>query len=362
MKKVMALSLALCLLLAGCGTRLDKSTRLRKYKDSATSEQVYKISKDAFSDLGATKLSVGIVKDGRVKFMNFGGASEDTIYQIGTMTQMFTCITALDYIDMDEPVSTYLEAYEKNKLKMPSNAITGSMLATHTAGFDNWPDDALYKQNPYFGYSDRKLFSYVARTGLLYEPGTQARESAVGIGLLGNVLEAKQKGWAKSVGMIGSSVFQRVGMYSTFAKVPNSKTDFRVMGHDAEGNIVQFQNYNALRSAAGYYSSTYDMMLFAAACMDQISSYDGKKPSFAENAKEAFSVHYEDEENAYGYGCHAVGTEDGTVFWQSSELGGFGGFFAISPDTGAGVVVLCDRSVAVDELGFDLISALSKGE
>lgn len=362
MKKILALSLALCLLLTGCGTRLDKSTRLRKFKDDATADALYQTAQTAADSMDGAKLSIGIVRDGRVRFFSFGGASEDTLYELGTLTQLFTCITALDYLDMDIPVSTYLDAYPDNTLTLPDNSITASMLATHTAGFANWPDDLPDNGNPCFGYTDRRLFNYVARAKLLYEPGTHASESAIGIGLLGNIMEAKQKGWAKVTGMISSSVFQRVGMYSTLIDVPESKASLRALGHDENGDVAEFRSYDALAAAAAFYSSAYDMTLFAAACMDQISTYDGKTPSFPDQAKKAFSIQYDGEGGARGYGCLAQQTDAGTVFWQSSTLGGFGGYFALCPEAGTGVIVLCDHSISMEELGLNLITVLSEGE
>lgn len=361
MKKITALALVLCLLLSGCGTRFDKASPFKKFRDDALSSALQQLSADAYGELGTGKLSVGVLRDGRVRFYSFGGASEDTVYSIGLLTQMLTGIAAQNYLDMDAPAVSYLG----EGLTLPTwngQEITVGQLATQTAGLADWPDNLMPGDNPCFGYSDRRFFNYLAQAKLLYEPGTEARNSAVSAALLGNLMEWEVGGKnTRDINLVSAKVIARAGMLSTYMAVPKSDSVPRTVGHYPNGAVSSFRQYDAMGTAAAGYSSAYDMLIFAAACMDQISSYDGASPSFPKLAREAFTAHYEGADGGRGYGCRIDALDGQTVAWQQSVFGGFGAYFGMCMDKGTAVIVLCDRECAVTEIGERLLERLNSG-
>ena len=361
MKKIMALALALCLLLTGCGTRLDKTSPLKKLDDDSLAAALEQAARAGYDVLGTEMLSVGVLRDGRVRFYYFGGATEDTIYELGLLTQLFTGISMLSYLDLDEPAEDYFGGV----VDLPDwngAEITVRQLATQTAGLPDWPDNL-----PARGvYRDAAFLTYLSQTALLYEPGTEARDSVSSVALLGNLMEWSVGGAAvRDVNLLNTRVMRRVKMYATVAEVTEARQSLMAAGHEADGGKPPVRDYDPEYSSMGcataFYSTAYDMMLFAAACMDQISSDDGASPTLPELAEQAFSRQYSDEDGGRGFGCRVDDLGFGDVAWQSSVLGGFGGYFALCPDAGTAVVLLGDTAVSMEELGTTLISTLSQG-
>ena len=120
MKKLLSLTLCLLLLLCGCGiTRFDKVSPFHQFTDGEAAEQVRRLCAAFYEDQALTGMSVGILKDGEVAFYNFGvketGGSpvtEDTVYELGTMSELFTGIMFSEwvgrgYLTEDQPLATY---------------------------------------------------------------------------------------------------------------------------------------------------------------------------------------------------------------------------------------------------------------
>jgi serine-type D-Ala-D-Ala carboxypeptidase/endopeptidase len=118
----------------------------------------------------------------------------DTVYEIGSMTKVFTSLILMDMVQKGEvaltdPISKYLPA----TVKVPERndkKITLADLSTQSSGLPRMPTnftptDAL---NPYADYSVEQMYQFISGYELTRDIGEKYEYSNLGVGLLGHVL------------------------------------------------------------------------------------------------------------------------------------------------------------------------------
>ena len=118
----------------------------------------------------------------------------DTIFEIGSVTKVFTSLLLADMVQRGEvaladPVAKCLPPVAK----MPERnrrSIALVDLATHTSGLPRLPTNMSPKDpnNPYADYSVEQLYRFLSRYQLSRDIGSQYEYSNLGGGLLGYVL------------------------------------------------------------------------------------------------------------------------------------------------------------------------------
>jgi serine-type D-Ala-D-Ala carboxypeptidase/endopeptidase len=121
----------------------------------------------------------------------------DTIFELGSVTKVFTALLLADMVHRGEvgltdPVAQYLPA----EVKMPERGgrqITLQDLATHTSGLPPMPSNFEPKDanNPFADYSVKQLYQFLSGYQLTRDIGSQYEYSNVGGGLLGQVLATR---------------------------------------------------------------------------------------------------------------------------------------------------------------------------
>ena len=115
----------------------------------------------------------------------------DTIFEIGSVTKVFTSLLLSDMVQRGEvaladPVAKYLPP----EVKVPERggrAITLVDLSTHTSGLPRMPSNFHPKDpaNPYADYTAEQLFEFISSYQLTRDIGSQFEYSNLGGGLLG---------------------------------------------------------------------------------------------------------------------------------------------------------------------------------
>jgi len=118
----------------------------------------------------------------------------DTVFEIGSMTKVFTSLLLADMVQhgevaLDDSVAKYLPA----SVKMPQRngrQITLVDLATHTSDLPPLPTNFTPKDpaNPYADYTVEQLYQFLSSYQLTRDIGSQYQYSNLGGGLLGHVL------------------------------------------------------------------------------------------------------------------------------------------------------------------------------
>ena len=101
----------------------------------------------------------------------------DTVFEIGSITKVFTSLLLADMaqrgeVRLDDPIAKYLPASAKVP-ERDGRQITLVDLATHTSGLPRMPANFRPKDpaNPYADYSDEQLYSFLSSYDLIRDIG-----------------------------------------------------------------------------------------------------------------------------------------------------------------------------------------------
>jgi D-alanyl-D-alanine-carboxypeptidase/D-alanyl-D-alanine-endopeptidase len=192
--------------------------------------------------------------------------SGDTVFEMGSVTKVFTSLLLADMVQkgevsLDDPVAKYLPAM----VKMPTRngrVITLVDLATHTSGLPRLPTNLKPKDpaNPYADYSVEQMYEFLSSYELTRDIGSKYEYSNLGGGLLGHVLALKAgKSYEE---LVESRICGPLGMHDTrITLTPEMKARLAV-GHDASMNSVANWDLPTLAGAGAIRSTANDMLTF----------------------------------------------------------------------------------------------------
>jgi serine-type D-Ala-D-Ala carboxypeptidase/endopeptidase len=336
----------------------------------------------------ASGLAVGLVSDRGTQVVGFGRVSEvnshppsgDTIFEIGSVSKVFTSLLLAQMTFDDSGDLTLTDPVQKvlgESLSLPKGAereITLLHLATHTSGLPRSPDnlDPKDPNNPFVDYSVDQLRRFLAHHKLVCEPGTRFEYSNLGVGLLGYVLAVKSGKSYES--LIRDRICKPLGMADTGITLDKTHQARRTQGHDADGNPVRDWDWDVLAGAGAIHSTVADMLKFLAANLTP------KKTSFGSAIAASHLISFKslDDEDGVGLGWRirqrvaldddsALGVarrmhSDGRVIWHGGDTGGYSTFVGFWPEKRVGVVVLANtKCLKVQLFGFCLLELLRAG-
>jgi len=120
--------------------------------------------------------------------------NEKTIFDIGSITKLFTALLLSDMVSrgevrLDEPVAELLPAGTRVPLRN-GKVITLRDLASHYSGLPRVPTDLGrdHYDDPYARYAAEELYGFLATHELIRTPGDSFEYSNLGVGLLGHAL------------------------------------------------------------------------------------------------------------------------------------------------------------------------------
>ena len=283
----------------------------------------------------------------------------DTIFEIGSMTKVFTSLILMDMaqkgeVAVTDPISKYLPA----SVKVPERngkKITLQDLATQSSGLPRMPDNFKPKDelNPYADYTPEKLYEFLSGYTLTRDIGAQFEYSNLGVGLLGQVLSLRAGMDYES--LVKARVLGPLEMKSTsITLTPEMKARLAV-GHGANLNAVPNWDIAVLAGAGGLRSSANDMLTFLAANLGYI------KTPLAAAMEAELSIRRPaggpDMQIAYNW---LIQTKDGkSIVWHNGGTGGYRTYMGFDPKSRTGVVVLSNLASAAgpDDIGRHLLDA-----
>ena len=321
--------------------------------------------------VGAENLGIGMVvgvidSKGR-RVVGYGSPAKndkrpingDTIYEIGSMTKVFTSLVLMDMVrkgevSLTDPVAKYLPA----GVKIPERngkKITLADLSTQSSGLPRMPNNFHPKDesNPYADYSPELLYEFLSGYELTRDIGSKYEYSNLGVGLLGHALSLRAG--MDYEAMVRSRICEPLGMNSTRVKLTADMKARLAIGHSAGLSEVPNWDLTALAGAGAIRSSANDMLIFlaanlgytktplAAAMADEVSI---RKPTGLPNMEIAYAWH--------------IQTKDGrSIIWHNGGTGGYRTYMGFDPKNRTGVVVLSNISSAAgpDDIGRHILDA-----
>jgi len=282
----------------------------------------------------------------------------DTLFEIGSITKVFTALLAADMaqrgeVKLDDPVQKYLPA----AVKMPQRngkQITLIDLATHTSGLPRMPENFRPKDpnDPYADYTVDALYSFLSSYELHRDIGIKYLYSNLGFGLLGQALA--QRAGMDYEKLVITRICAPLGMNSTRITLAEPLRQRFAVGHMSDLVGAHEWNIPALAGAGALRSSANDLLTFLAAMM----GYTDNPLAAAQKATLAIErpTGAPFMETGLGWDIDTRGGNE--IISKGGATAGFTTFIGYSPKTHVGVVALANTSgVGPGDIGFHLLDA-----
>jgi CubicO group peptidase (beta-lactamase class C family) len=278
----------------------------------------------------------------------------DTIFEIGSISKVFTSMLLADMVNrkevaLDDPAAKYLTGH----VKMPERSgksITLLDLSTQTSGLPPLPAILKVKDpaNPYAGYTVDDLYEFLSSYTLPRDPGSEFEYSNLGVGLLGHLL-ANRAGMDYE-SLIRRRITQPLAMPDTGITLSSSMKQRMATCHNAFLAPVANWGFSTLAGAGALRSSANDMLTFLEAFLRYRESPLG--PAM----KAMLEVR-----RPMGRGKFEIGLAWAIFLdfvWHDGGTGGFRSFVGCDQKARTGVVVLSNASTlpGVDDIAIHLLN------
>lgn len=310
---------------------------------------------------------VGVIDATGRRVVAYGRAAKDdprpldasTVFEIGSMTKVFTSLVLMDMVakgqvSLDDPVAKFLPP----DVKVPERGgrkITLRDLSTQTSGLPRMPDNFHPKDpgNPYADYTPEMLYQFLSGYTLTRDIGEKYEYSNLGVGLLGLAL-ARRNGTDYET-MVRTRVLKPLGMNDTAITLTPALKARLATGHNGDLKPVPNWDLPTFAGAGALRSDAADMLTFLSANLGFT-----KTPLAADMAAE-ISMHRPtgtpDLDIAYAW--HIFTAHGKTIYWHNGGTGGYRSFMGYDLQAKVGVVALSNTSTAagVDDIGHHLLDA-----
>jgi len=311
-------------------------------------------------DKQAVGIVVGVIRPNSRRVVAHGHLAKgdsrtldgDTIFEIGSISKVFTSLLLADMVNrkevtLDDPAAKYLP----DNVKMPERngkSITLLDLSTHTSGLPPLPSNFKPKDlhNPYADYSVDDLYEFLSGYTLPRDPRSEFEYSNLGAGLLGHVLAYRAGMDYES--LIGTRITRPLRMPDTGITLSSFMKQRMATGHNAMLAPVANLDLPTLAGAGALRSSANDMLTF-------LEAFLGCKESpLAPAMKAMLEVRRPAGHGKIGLGWFILGESA----WHNGGTGGFRSFVGYDPKARTGVVVLSNAFTpsGVDDIGGHLLN------
>ncbi|MCB9850904.1 MAG: beta-lactamase family protein [Phycisphaerales bacterium] len=310
-------------------------------------------------------MSAAIIEGDDVQYFNAGKCAyssdkpvtESTIYEIGSITKVFTALLLADMANKAEVgLDDAIDGYFPNGITPPKRdgkSITLRNLAQHASSLPRLPGNLFNDANmldPYAKYTSDKLFAFLDGYELPRAIGSGYEYSNLGVGLLGELLARRAHSDYPS--LVRTRICDLLGMSDTSFEVPAASQDRVATGHVGVAEVPAW-HMDALAGCGGLHSTCTDLVRFIRAQMNcnesplcpAIRTCLDRTNEFATNSARTTVT----------LGWHVTETKSGTVYWHNGGTGGFRSFVGFDRERKRGVVVLSNSKSSVDDIGMTLV-------
>lgn len=308
---------------------------------------------------------VGLVSDKGSRIISYGKPDQqgsrtldgDTVFEIGSITKVFTTILLANMaergeVSLTDPAAKYLP----KSVKVPTRnnkEITLFDLATHISGLPRMPTNIAPKdeRRQYAEYTVEQLYDFLSNYRLTRDIGEEYEYSNLGMGLLGHILALKAGTDYET--LIITRICEPLGMESTRIKLSPQMQAHLATGHDKAGKAVPNWDFVAMAGAGALRSTTTDMLKFVAANLGLMKS--GLLPAMQKTHREQKSTGLPYRSIALGW--HVLAEHGAEIVWHDGETGGYQCFIGFDQKKRRGVVVLSNSRNGIDDIGLHLLES-----
>lgn len=299
-------------------------------------------------------ISIGIFKDGKSYFYNYGtteiGKSElptsKSLYEIASITKTFTgTLLAHALVDgkikTDDDIRKYLDGNYPN-LEFEKHPITIGNLTNHSSGLPQFlPDQSETFKKPmdsvaltlsdfYKNYSRKKFYEDLHQAKVDFVPGAEYKYSNVGTQIAGDILE---KVYHKSYAdLLSEYITKPLKMNQTIVGTNSAQL---LTCYNEKGKIMPRNFTTIFAPAGGIMSTTEDLVKYMQYHLGESNMYVKASHTPLVNSKgDAIGLYWR---------LHTY--EDGTqTVYHTGGTFGFSSVLQVYPSKNMGVVILSNES------------------
>ena len=333
-------------------------------KDKPLDFFIDSIAQDFVRQKHAQSLAIGILHRNQSNSYFFGSlekgidtlADENTIFEIASLTKIFTATLLADLVDrqiisLEDSISKFLP--DSVAANPAIQKITFKTLANHTSGLPRLPANLAsapgYKANdPYAHYDQKALFSFLKDFVQIREPEAEYEYSNVGYGLLGELIAIiTKKTFQKSLEDVITGPLE---MSNTIEKI-NPKVHSLIKVYNKDGEEVPQWSFQALAATGAIKSSVKDLLSFAKTHFEMPET-DLQKAMALTRQFTFFNPPSTD----IGLAWHMNMLEDGVIYYHhAGATYGSSSFIALAPDDKTAVVILSNSALDVSRIGIEIL-------
>jgi len=280
----------------------------------------------------------------------------DTVFEIGSITKVFTSLLLADMVERKEvglldPVAKFLPPGTRVP-ELDGEEITLHDLATHTSGLPRMPlnVESADPLNPYADYSVGKLYEFLGKYQLQRAVGARFEYSNLGGALLGQALALRAGVDYES--LVQARISAPLGMKSTGVTLTPTMKQRLATGHAYALEPTPNWDMASLEAAGGLRSTANDLLSFLSGHLGYIQT------SLAPSMKAMTEVRRTVSGRGIALGWFIEKRSGVDVIYHSGGTGGYLSFIGYAPSVRTGVVVLSNSGLGagIDDIGFHLLS------
>ncbi len=281
----------------------------------------------------------------------------DTVFEIGSITKVFTAILLADLVgEGDVALETPVQRLLGPDVTVPTRngaEISLLHLATHSSGLPRLPSNLQPSNaaNPYADYTVAQLHEFLSSYELERDIGETVEYSNLGAGLLGHALALKE---GTDYGtLVSTRLLEPLGMSDTSISLTPSQQERLAAGHSVQLRPVANWDLPTLAGAGALRSTVNDMLTFVEANLGL-----GESPLQAAMAvTHAPQRDFPAPNMQIGLGWITRRGHGRELHWHNGGTGGYRSFLGFDLESQTGVVVLSNSGDGVDDLGFHLLDS-----
>ena len=297
-------------------------------------------------------INLAIIRDNRLLVQKgFGVQDRDSkkevdatsIYQIGSLSKMFTGIIANQLMDegllsKDKSILDYLPSSVRPKARKRLQAVTVRHVLNHHAGFmrSSKVSKRIDGDPMLVGLNEDDLIQDINLMKLKHKPGEKFMYSNMGFAILGYICErASGMSYEALLQKYVANPFQLNNMTTTLSEqqLPNLVRPYRKDDRNVKSEAWQM---GKLTPGGGIYTTIEDLLMIMT---NQMNAYNDEQSSFHPLVLTQYTGTVKDE-TAYGFGLFKLQFRQFTAYGHDGDLDGFGSSYLFMPEIHTGVMLL----------------------
>jgi CubicO group peptidase (beta-lactamase class C family) len=317
---------------------------------------------------------VGTIRRGRSHVFSYGRVAKKldrapdrhTVFEIGSITKVFTAIALADMVrdgivKLEDPVRLYLP----NDVRVPtsgSHEITLLDLATHRSGLPRMPSNFYIsrlrsRRNPFKHYTPKLMYRFLSKYRLQRDVGAEFEYSNLGYGLLGHAL-------ARKVGisfeqLVIDRICKPLDLKDTCQHLSPGQKSRLAQGYTANLRPTPNWDFDALAGAGALRSTADDMLRFASANIGLVKT--DLQPVLEAAQRIRNDAGGGRMKIALGWGVESVSSGN-PIFRHNGGTGGYHSDIGFIKESQTAVVVLSNSTHFPDGTGTRILKLLNGGK